>query len=118
MFFRLNSSQLLPGADTILGPLAARTVAHHLQVKITGYASPETGSPSYNQALSLARARSIQARLITLGVSPDQIVQVSGAGTAGQTAAACYRDGHLDETACGKLRRVLILLSPVPSSTT
>jgi OOP family OmpA-OmpF porin len=116
MFFRLNSSRLLPGADAILGPLAARAVAHHLQVKITGYASPETGSESYNKALSLARARSIQARLITLGVSPDQIVQVAGAGTAGQPAAACYRGSYLDETACGKLRRVLILLRPVALS--
>ena len=52
MFFRLNSSQLLPGADSILGPLAAQAVAGHLQVSITGFASPETGSPAYNQTLS------------------------------------------------------------------
>jgi hypothetical protein len=54
--------------------------------------------------------------LIALGVSPDQIVQVAGEGTAGKTAAACYSGGHLDEAACAKLRRVLILLSPVPGS--
>jgi flagellar motor protein MotB len=117
MFFRLNSSRLLPGTDSILGPLAARAAAYHLQVKITGYASPESGSLSYNKALSLARAQSIQARLIALGVSPDQIVQVAGEGTAGKPAAACYRGGQLDEVVCGKLRRVLILLSPVASST-
>jgi outer membrane protein OmpA-like peptidoglycan-associated protein len=117
MFFRLNSSRLLLGADSILGPLAARAVAYHLQVKIIGYASPETGSSAYNEALSLARAQAIQGRLIALGVSPDQIVQVAGEGTAGQPAAACYRGGHLDEVACGKLRRVVILLSPIPSST-
>lgn len=115
MFFRLNSSTLLPGANSILGPLAARIVAYHLQVTITGFASPETGSPAYNQALSLARARSVQARLIALGVSPDQIVHVAGEGTAGETAAACYRGGHLDEAVCAKLRRVVILLSPVTS---
>ena len=95
MFFRLNSSRLLPGVDSILGPLAARAVAYHLQVKITGFASPETGSSAYNKALSLARAQAIQGRLIALGVSPDQIVQVAGVGTAGQPAAACYRGGHL-----------------------
>jgi outer membrane protein OmpA-like peptidoglycan-associated protein len=116
MFFRLNSSQLLPGADSILGPLAARAVARHLQVSITGFASPETGSPSYNQQLSLARAKSVQAHLIALGVAAGQIVQVNGVGTAGQAAAACYRGGRLDEAVCAKLRRVLILLSPVPSS--
>jgi len=116
MFFRLNSSRLLPGADSILGPLAVRAVAHHLQVSIRGFASPETGTPAFNKALSLARARAIRVRLIALGVSPDQIVQVAGEGTAGKTAAACYSGGHLDEAACAKLRRVLILLSPVPGS--
>jgi outer membrane protein OmpA-like peptidoglycan-associated protein len=116
MFFRLNSSQLLPGADSILGPLAARAAAHRLQVSITGFASPETGSPAYNQALSLARARSIQTRLLTLGVRPEQIVQVAGDGTAGQTAAACYRGGHLDEAVCARLRRVVIQLNPSPDS--
>lgn len=118
MFFKLNSSQLLPGADSILGPLAARAVSGHLQVSITGYASPESGSSAYNQALSLARAQSIQARMTTLGVSPGQIVQVAGDGTAGKTAAACYRGGHLDEAICGRMRRVVILLSPVPGATT
>jgi hypothetical protein len=90
MFFRLNSSQLLPDADSILGPLAARTVAYPLQVSTKGLASPETGSPSYNEARSLARTRSIRTRLITLGVSRDQIVQVELDGTVGQTAAACF----------------------------
>ncbi len=116
MFFRLNSSRLLPGVDGTLGPLAARAVAYDLQVSIQGFASPETGSPAYNKALSLARALAVRARLIALGVSPDQIVQVEGEGTAGKTAAACYRGGHLDEAVCGKLRRVVILLSPVPVS--
>jgi outer membrane protein OmpA-like peptidoglycan-associated protein len=114
MFFRLDSSQLLPCADSILSPLVARAVSGHLQVSITGYASPESGSNAYNTALSLARAMSIQARLITLGVSPYQIVQVTGDGTAGKTAFACYRNGQLDETICAEMRRVVILLSPIP----
>lgn len=118
MFFRLNSSQLLPGADSILGPLAVRAVSYHLRVSIRGFASPETGSPAYNQALSAARAQAIRDRMITLGIPPDQIVQVAGEGTAGKTAAACYRSGHIDETACAKLRRVVILLSAVPGSAT
>jgi hypothetical protein len=32
------------------------------------------------------------------------------------TAAACHRNGHLDETVCAKLRRVVILFSPVPGN--
>jgi outer membrane protein OmpA-like peptidoglycan-associated protein len=116
MFFRLNSARLLPGADSILGPLAAQAISGHLKVSVTGYASPDGGSN--NKALSLARAMSIRARLVTLGVAAAQIVKVIGAGTAGRTASACYRDGRLDEAICARLRRVEILLSPAPSATT
>lgn len=117
MFFAFNSARLLPGADSILGPLAARATSRHLKVSITGYASPDGGSNAYNKALSLARAVSIQARLISLGVPASEIVTVTGDGTAGKTASACYRNGHLDETICAQLRRVVILLSPVTGTT-
>jgi outer membrane protein OmpA-like peptidoglycan-associated protein len=113
IFFRLNSAALLPGADSFLRPIADRAIAQNSQVSIQGFASPETGTPAYNQALSLARAQAIRSQLIALGVPAGQIVRVVGEGTAGETAAACYRDGHLDEAVCAKLRRVVILLSPV-----
>jgi outer membrane protein OmpA-like peptidoglycan-associated protein len=108
-FFAFGSSQLLPGADAILSPIAARARAGHLLVSITGYASPDGGTAAYNEALSQRRAQAVQARLLDLGVLPGQIAQVTGAGTAG---ASCYQEGQLDETACAALRRVVILLSP------
>jgi outer membrane protein OmpA-like peptidoglycan-associated protein len=116
IFFRLNSAALLPGADSYLSPLAAQAAAEHVQVSIEGFASPESGSAAYNQRLSQARADSIRARLLGLGVSPAQIVSAAGEGTAGKTAAACYRDGHLDETVCAQLRRVVILLTPASAA--
>jgi outer membrane protein OmpA-like peptidoglycan-associated protein len=115
-FFAFNSSRLLPGANSILEPLAQRAISRHLKVSITGYASPDGGSNAYNKALSLARAMSIRARLISLGVAASQIVKVAGDGTGGKTASACYRNGHLDETICARLRRVVILLSPATGS--
>ncbi|MGE5287133.1 MAG: OmpA family protein [Micromonosporaceae bacterium] len=111
-FFAFNSARLLPGADSILGPLATQATSRHLKVSITGYASPDGGSNAYNKALSLARAMSIRARFLSLDVPASQIVKVTGDGTAGKTASACYRGGHLDETICARLRRVVILLSP------
>jgi outer membrane protein OmpA-like peptidoglycan-associated protein len=117
MFFAFSSARLLPGADAILGPLAARAMSGRLKVSIIGYASPDGGSAAYNKALSLARAMSIRARLLALGVSASQIVKVVGEGTAGETASTCYRHGHLDETICARLRRVVILLSPTASVT-
>jgi outer membrane protein OmpA-like peptidoglycan-associated protein len=116
IFFRLNSAALLPGADSYLSPLAARAVTQHALVSIQGFASPETGTRGYNQSLSTARAQAIRSRLIALGVVPAQIVRVTGEGTGGKTSAACYRDGHLDETRCAQLRRVVILLSPIATS--
>jgi outer membrane protein OmpA-like peptidoglycan-associated protein len=112
MFFGFDSATLLPGADTTLRPLAAQAIAGHKKVSIIGYASPDGGSNAYNEALSLARAMSIRARFLSLGVPAGQIVKVAGEGTAGKAASACYRDGHLDETVCAGLRRVVILLSP------
>lgn len=116
VFFRLDSATLLPGADAYLGPLAEQAIARNMQVSITGFASPESGSPSYNKKLSLARAQAIRDRMTALGVSPSQFVQVAGEGTAGKTAAACYRDSHLDESLCAALRHVDILLTPDPGN--
>jgi len=116
-FFAFDSARLLPGADAILGLVAARARARHLLVSITGYASPEGGTAAYNNTLSAARAQAVQSRLIILGVSAAQITHVAGAGTSGATVKNCYRRGRLDETACAALRRVVILLTPQPAVT-
>lgn len=111
-FFAFASAQLLPGANAILGPIAARARAGHQLVSITGYASPDGGTAAYNDALSAARAQAVEARLFALGVPSNQITHVTGAGTAGTTLQSCYRDVQLDEAACAALRRVVILLTP------
>lgn len=111
-FFAFASSQLLPGADAILSPVAVQARAGHLLVSITGYASPDGGTAAYNDALSVARAHAVRTRLIALGVPSKWITHVIGAGTAGTTLQACYRAGQLDEAACAALRRVVILLTP------
>ncbi|MGH3277727.1 MAG: OmpA family protein [Trebonia sp.] len=111
-FFAFDSTQLLPGADSILGPLATKANSGHLLVSITGYASPDGGSDAYNVALSKARAIAVEGRLIALGVNPVQIVQVAGLGTGGKARSACYHDGQIEESICAQLRRVIILLGP------
>jgi outer membrane protein OmpA-like peptidoglycan-associated protein len=116
-FFAFNSARLLPGANTVLGPLAAKARSQRLRVTITGYASPDGGIAAYNLALSAERAKAVQARLIALGIPARQIVKAVGLGTAGQPRSACYRGGRLDEAVCGLLRRVVITLSPVPAAT-
>lgn len=114
MFFPFDSAVLLPGADAVLGPLAARATAAHLDVSITGYASPDGGTAAFNERLSLRRAQSCRSRLIALGVPLSQIISVTGRGTAGTPAAACFRDGRLDETVCARFRHVFIALGRLP----
>ena len=116
-FFAFNSARLLPGASIILGPIARLARSQRLTVSITGYASPDGGTGAYNLALSLARARAVRARLIALGVPVRQIVRTIGQGTEGRPRSACYRQGHLDETVCARLRRVVIQLSPATAAT-
>lgn len=115
-FFPFNSAQLLPGADAVLGPLAAKARRQYLQVTIVGYASPDGGTDAYNLALSAARARAVKTRLIALGVPASLVVKAVGLGTD-KPRSACYRQGHLDEATCARLRRVLITLHPAPVAT-
>jgi outer membrane protein OmpA-like peptidoglycan-associated protein len=116
-FFAFNSTRLLPGADAVLGPLAAEARGQDLRVTIVGYASPDGGTAAYNLALSAARAQAVKTRLIALGTPPSLIVKAVGLGTAGQPNSACYRQGQLDEALCSQLRRVVITLYPGPTVT-
>ena len=95
LLFAFNSATLLPGANSYLAPIAARAGAGSFSVSITGQASPDGGSASYNLRLSVLRAQAVQRRLIMLGLSARQITQVNGIGTAGQS---CTVSGTLDES--------------------
>ncbi|MGA2829702.1 MAG: OmpA family protein [Streptosporangiaceae bacterium] len=114
--FAFNSASLLPGANGILGPLAARARSAHLLASITGYASPDGGSDAYNLALSRARAVAVRGRLVALGLPPAQIAHVAGLGTDGKTSQACDIGGQVDEVVCAQFRRVVVLLTPPPAA--
>ena len=113
LLFAFNSATLLSGANQYLAPIAARASAGSYSVSITGQASPDGGTASYNLRLSVLRAQAVQRRLITLGLAAHQIAQVKGIGTAGQS---CTAHGTLDETKCAQLRRVVITLSPATAA--
>ncbi len=113
LLFAFGSATLLPGADSYLAPIAARARAGSFSVSITGQASPDGGTASYNLRLSALRAQAVQRRLVMLGLPARQITQVNGIGTAGQS---CTVEGALDESKCAQLRRVVITLSPTTAA--
>ena len=113
LLFAFDSATLLPGANGYLAPIVARASAGSDSVSITGQASPDGGTASYNLRLSALRAQAVQRRLITLGLAAHLIAQVKGIGTAGQS---CVAHGTLDETKCAQLRRVVITLSPATAA--
>lgn len=64
-----------------------------LEVHLDGYADPR-GDPTHNQALSLARAEGIRARLTDAGVDPERIrVTAHGAVAASRDPQAGDPDG-------------------------
>ncbi len=112
-FFAFGNARLLAGADAVLSPVAARARTELLYVLVTGYASPDGGSASYNLVLSKLRAVAVRARLIALGV-PASHIAVAWRGTAGLQVRVCYRAGRFDEEVCAELRRVVILTGSHP----
>ncbi len=113
LLFAFDSATLLPGADRYLAPIAARASTGSYSVSITGQASPDGGTASYNLRLSALRAQAVQRRLIALGLAAHRIAQVQGIGTAGES---CVAHGVLDESKCAQLRRVVITLSPATAA--
>lgn len=113
LLFAFNSATLLPGADNYLDPIVTRAATDSYSVSITGQASPDGGTASYNLRLSALRAQAVEHRLITLGLAPHKVVRVNGIGTAGQS---CTVNGTLDESKCAQLRRVVITLSPTTAA--
>jgi outer membrane protein OmpA-like peptidoglycan-associated protein/DNA-binding XRE family transcriptional regulator len=112
LLFTSNSATLIPGADSALQLIAQEAQAQGDLVAITGYASPDSGTPAYNLALSTRRADAVRDRLIALGLSPGQITRVTGAGAAGYSRSACLVHGKFDEARCALLRHVVITLTP------
>jgi OOP family OmpA-OmpF porin len=82
VFFETNSTTLGPQDATTVSQAAgvAKSMANS-RVTVTGFTDTE-GSPAYNQQLSLRRANSVKAALVSNGVAP-QAITVTGSGESG-----------------------------------
>ena len=80
VFFSFNSSKIASKKEIInLQSLADAAKNAGVKISVVGYADSATGSASYNQKLSEARANAVAEKLVELGVPQSQLV-VEGKG--------------------------------------
>ena len=80
VFFAINSSKIDSKKEILnLKALAAAAKETGVKLTVTGYADSATGSATYNQTLSEARAKAVAAKLVEMGVPESQLI-VSGKG--------------------------------------
>ena len=104
--FALNSSKLNPQFDAVLDKLATTLLEYNQTViQIAGH-TDSTGSHDCNMKLSLARAESVKAYLVSRGVPPARLVTV-GAGPDYPIASNATEEGRAEN------RRVEITIVPV-----
>lgn len=91
VFFNINSARLSSRQDIInLQAVADLAKANNdVTVICDGYADSKTGTPAYNQKLSVKRAQTVANKLIEMGV-PSSQVTVNGLGGVKDLSPAKY----------------------------
>lgn len=80
VFFAINSSKIDSKKEILnLKSLANAAKETGVKLTVTGYADSATGTASYNQTLSEARAKAVAAKLVEMGVPESQLI-VEGKG--------------------------------------
>ncbi|WP_284944264.1 OmpA family protein [Acidisoma cladoniae] len=79
VFFDWDKYYLTPRAKEIIAEAASNsTHVQYTQIEVNGY-TDTSGTPTYNQGLSIRRAKSVQAQLIADGV-PASAISIAGYG--------------------------------------
>jgi OOP family OmpA-OmpF porin len=79
VFFDWDKYYLTPRAKEIIAEAASNsTHVQYTQIEVNGY-TDTSGTPTYNQGLSIRRAKSVQAQLIADGV-PAEAISIAGYG--------------------------------------
>jgi outer membrane protein OmpA-like peptidoglycan-associated protein len=77
VFFDLNKADLTSLAQNIIGSAAAEAKrAGNVRLRVTGHAD-RSGTPRYNQRLSMRRANAVRQRLQRLGIAANDIVVIA-----------------------------------------
>ena len=105
IYFQINRAFILPRSFAIIGKLAGFLKKHpeYIRVSIEGH-TDETGTVSYNQPLSEARAKAVRTKLIAFGVAAARLTVVGYGAEKPQIVGD-------DEKAYRKNRRVEFLVT-------
>lgn len=77
VFFDLNKADLTSLAQKIIGSAAAEAKrAGNVRLRVTGHAD-RSGTPQYNQRLSMRRANAVRQRLQRLGIAANDIAVIA-----------------------------------------
>jgi OOP family OmpA-OmpF porin len=91
--FEYNSSDIQPEARPVLDQAAE--ILHEnpgVSVRVEGY-TDSSGTPQYNQGLSLRRAESVYRYLVNKGVDPERLT-VEGMGQSRPVASNATEEGR------------------------
>lgn len=92
-FFDFDKSTLKPEGEQKLGDLAKQLKAAQLEAVIAVGHTDSMGSDAYNLKLSMARANSVKAYLVSQGVSAD-LIRTEGKGESQPVASNATKEGR------------------------
>ncbi|QQV77413.1 OmpA family protein [Sphingomonas aliaeris] len=114
VLFDFDKASLRPDAQKPLAQAQTLIASYpKAPVTITGHTDAK-GDDAYNERLSLARAKTVAARLAASG---DRKPQVNGVGERDPVAPNTHADGSDDPAGRQRNRRVEIVLAPIPTAT-
>jgi OOP family OmpA-OmpF porin len=93
VLFDFDKAVLKPAGKEKLDDLAAKVKAINLEVVIAIGHTDSIGSDAYNQKLSVRRAESVKAYLVSKGVEPNRIY-TEGKGEKQPVASNKTKDGR------------------------
>lgn len=93
--FKLNSSRLSEEAVSALKDIKDYVEKNDYVLTIVGY-TDSLGLNSYNEKLSLKRAKNVSTKLVELGLSPTRIVEILGKGDDNPIASNDTEKGRFE----------------------
>jgi OOP family OmpA-OmpF porin len=105
VLFEVDKSDLQPESTAVIDRLAKILLGVGIGGTLVEGHTDSSGSPEYNQSLSLRRARSVKAAMVAAGM-PEAGVRVIGLGETDPVESNATEEGRAQN------RRVVVIVAP------